>query len=59
MGFDYKEVDLFAKDAFFTETYKAALNFDGESNPKVPILIDGNVILNESELICYYIIDKF
>lgn len=53
--FEYKEVSLTKKEAWFTEIYKKAFGSDPNSDGKVPVIIHGDNILTESDLISWYI----
>lgn len=54
-----QEVSLTDKEPFFTETYLRAFAHDPTSNGKVPILVEGDRILTESDLICWYLSEKY
>ena len=56
--YELKEVSLTNKDAQFTETYKKAFGHDPTSDGKVPILLDGDKTLTESDLISWYLSEK-
>lgn len=47
------------KEPFFVQTYAKAIGRDPLSKGKVPILVHGKVVLAESELVCWYIAEKF
>lgn len=47
------------KEPFFTETYLKAFGHDPLSNGKVPILIEGDRILTESDLISWYVAENY
>ena len=47
------------KEQFFTETYQKAFGADKNSDGKVPVLIDGEDIFCESDLIAWHIAEKF
>ena len=57
--FELTEVSLKEKEPFFTETYLKAYGADQSSTGKVPILIDGEDIFCESDLIAWYVAEKF
>lgn len=47
------------KEPYFTETYHKAFGHDPSSNGKVPILIDGDKTLTESDLISWYLAENY
>ena len=57
--FESKEVSLTQKESWFTETYKKAFGNDPSSDGKVPVIIHGDNILTESDLISWYIAETF
>ena len=59
IDYEFKEVKLREKDPYFTENYHRALGHNPKSNGKVPIIVDGDVTLAESEIICYYLAEKY
>lgn len=58
-NFEVREVSLKQKEPFFTETYHKAYGHDPKSDGKVPILVDGDNVYCESDLISWYIAEKF
>lgn len=59
MAYTNTEVSLQNKSQYFTETYHKALGHDPSSNGKVPILIDGDKIITESDVIAWYVAEKY
>lgn len=57
--YELREVSLTNKQPFFTETYRKAFGHDPTSDGKVPILIDGDKTLTESDLISWYLAEKY
>lgn len=51
----FKEVFLSNKSQEFTEVYGKALGHDPASTGRVPVIVDGDKILTESEVIAWYI----
>lgn len=59
VDFEVREVSLKEKEEFFRNTYREGYASDKNSDGKVPILIDGDLILCESDLIIEYIEKKY
>jgi len=59
IDFQLREVSLKDKEPYFTETYHKAYAHDPSSDGKVPILIHGDHILAESDLISWYLAETF
>jgi len=59
LEFELREVSLKNKEPYFTETYHKAYAHDPSSDGKVPILIHGDNILAESDLISWYLAETF
>ncbi len=57
--FEFKEVSFFQKEASFTEIYKKAYGRDPNSDGKVPVIVHGDNVLAESDLISWYIAETF
>jgi glutathione S-transferase len=57
--FTFKEASLTDKEAWFTEAYLKAYGHDSSSNGKVPILIHGDTVITESDLISWYVAESF
>ena len=59
VDYEFKQVSLKDKEPFFTETYRKALGHDKKSDGKVPILIDGENVITESDLVALYVAEKY
>jgi glutathione S-transferase len=59
LDIELREVSLKNKEPYFTEIYHKAYAHDPSSDGKVPILIHGNNILAESDLVSWYISETF
>lgn len=57
--FELREVSLKNKEPYFTETYRKSFPSDPTSDGKVPILIDGENIICESDLVSWYLAEKY
>ena len=57
--FVLKDVSLTDKPAWFSELYATAVGADSSSTGKVPVLVDGPLVLAESAVIAEYLINKF
>ena len=53
------QVDLRNKDAFFKDNYAKAYAHDPNSDGKVPVLIHGDRIITESDLLAWYVAETF
>lgn len=56
---ELREVSLTEKEPHFTEIYHKAYAHDPSSNGKVPVLIHGDHVLAESDLISWYVAETF
>lgn len=54
-----KEISLTNMQPSYTETYHKAFAHDPSSEGKVPVLIDDNHTLAESDLISWYLAEKY
>lgn len=55
LPFQKMRINLKDKSQEFTKIYSKAYGRDPSSNGKVPVLIHGERILTESDLICWYL----
>lgn len=55
----FRKVSLGEKGDFFRGLYSKATGRDPKSDGKVPILVHGDTILTESEVVCWYLTETF
>ena len=59
LDYELKEVDLYKKEPYFTQMYQKSLGHDPKSTGKVPILVDGENIITESDITSLYLAEKY